>query len=242
MGPNTTGLGQVFQYYLKTPNAQRSLMDLRSLQDWSVRLLLRTAPGVDDVLSFGGDERQYQVQVDPARLVKYGLTFADVVPKIAAGNRAVGGQFLVRNREEYLIRGSGWAQSVEDLQRIVLKEEKGTPVYLRDVAQVVQGPAIRRGAVTRNGEEVVTGIALMRSGENTKQVIENVKGGLAVAQKALPPGVTLEAFYDQTGLVEKAVGTAERALLEGGVLVTVVLFLFLGEVRSALVVVSAVPL
>jgi cobalt-zinc-cadmium resistance protein CzcA len=177
-------------------------MDLRSLQDWSVRLLLRTAPGVDDVLSFGGDERQYQIQIDPARLVKYGLTFADVVPKVAAGNRAVGGQFLVRNREAYLIRGSGWAQSVEDIQRIVLNEEKGTPAYLRDVAHIVQGPALRRGAVTRNGEEVVTGIALMRSGENTKQVIENVKSRVAVAQKALPRG----------------------------------------EVRSALVVVSAVPL
>jgi hypothetical protein len=242
MGPNTTGLGQVFQYYLKAQDRQLSLMDLRALQDWSVRLLLRTAPGVDDVLSFGGDERQYQVLIEPARLVKYGLSLSDVLPRVAAGNKAVGGQFLVRNREEYLVRGSGWAQSVDDLQRIVLKEEKGTPVLLRDVAQVVQGPAPRRGAVTRNGEEVVTGIALKRGGENTKQVIENVKAKLAVAQKALPKGVTLEPAYDQTELVQKAVGTAERALLEGGVLVVIVLFLFLGEVRSALVVVSAVPL
>ena len=242
MGPNTTGLGQVFQYYVKSQDPSLSLMDQRALQDWSVRLLLRTAPGVDDLLSFGGDERQYQVLINPARLVKYGLTLADVLPRITAGNRSVGGQFLVRNREEYLIRGSGWAQSVEDLQRIVLKEDKGTPVFLRDVAQVIQGPALRRGAVTRNGQEVVTGIALMRSGENTKQVIENVKTRLQVAQKAVPAGVKLEPFYDQTELVDKAVGTAERALLEGGVLVIVVLFLFLGEVRSALVVVSAVPL
>lgn len=242
MGPNTTGLGQVFQYYLKTQDKQISLMDLRALQDWTVRLLLRTAPGVDDLLSFGGDERQYQVQIDPARLVKYGLTLTEVLPRIAAGNKAVGGQFLVRNREEYLVRGSGWAQSVEDLQRVVLKEEKGTPVLLRDVAQVVQGPAIRRGAVTRNGEEVVTGTALKRSGENTQHVIESVKTKLAVAQKALPKGVTIEPLYDQTELVEKAVATSRRALLEGGVLVIVVLFLFLGEVRSALVVVSAVPL
>jgi cobalt-zinc-cadmium resistance protein CzcA len=242
MGPNTTGLGMVFQYYLKAQDRQLSLMDLRALQDWSVRLLLRTAPGVDDVLSFGGDERQYQVLIEPARLVKYGLSLSDVLPRVAAGNKAVGGQFLVRNHEEYLVRGSGWARSVDDLQRIVLKEERGTPVLLRDVAQVVQGPALRRGAVTRNGEEVVTGIALKRSGENTKQVIENVKAKLAVAQKALPKGVTLESFYDQTDLVQKAVGNAGRALLEGGVLVIVVLFIFLGEVRSALVVVSAVPL
>ncbi|MGH7348796.1 MAG: efflux RND transporter permease subunit, partial [Candidatus Rokuibacteriota bacterium] len=242
MGPNTTGLGQVFQYYLKSEDRRLSVMDLRSLQDWSVRLLLRTASGVDDVLSFGGDERQYQVLINPARLVKYGLTLAEVLPRISAGNRSVGGQFLVRNHEEYLIRGSGWAQSTDDLGTIVLKEEKGTPVYLRDVAQVVQGPALRRGAVTRNGEEVVTGIALMRSGENTKQVIENVKARLQVAQKALPRGLTLEPFYDQTELVDRAVGTAERALLEGAVLVIIVLFLFLGELRSALVVVSAVPL
>ena len=242
MGPNTTGLGQVFQYYFKAQDRQISLMDLRALQDWTVRLLLRTAPGVDDVLSFGGDERQYQVQIDPARLVKYGLTLSEVLPRIAAGNKAVGGQFLVRNHEEYLIRGSGWAHSVEDLQRVVLKEEHGTPVLLRDVARVVQGPALRRGAVTRNGQEVVTGTALKRSGANTRQAIENAKAKLAVAQKALPSGVTLEPLYDQTELVDKAVGTAERALLEGGVLVVVVLFLFLGEVRSALVVVSAVPL
>jgi cobalt-zinc-cadmium resistance protein CzcA len=141
MGPNTTGLGQVFQYYLKAQDRQVSSMDLRALQDWSVRLLLRTAHGVDDVLSFGGDERQYQVQIDPGRLVKYGLTFADVLPKIAAGNRAVGGQFLVRNREEYLIRGSGWARSVQDLQRIVLKEEKGTPVSWSRVRQVITQPS-----------------------------------------------------------------------------------------------------
>ncbi len=242
MGPNTTGLGMVFQYYLKAQDQRLSSMDLRALQDWTVRLLLRTAPGVDDVLSFGGDERQFQVIVDPAQLVKYGLTFSDVLPRVAAGNKAVGGQFLVRNREEYLIRGSGWAQSVEDLQRVVLREEKGTPLLLRDVAQVVQGPALRRGAVTRNGEEVVTGIVLKRSGENTKQVIENAKAKMAVAQKALPKGVTIEPYYDQTELVQKAVGNAERALLEGGVLVVVVLFLFLGEIRSALVVVSAVPL
>ncbi len=242
MGPNTTGLGMVFQYYLKAQDQRLSSMDLRALQDWTVRLLLRTAPGVDDVLSFGGDERQFQVLVDPAQLVKYGLTFSDVLPRVAAGNKAVGGQFLVRNREEYLIRGSGWAQSVEDLQRVVLREEKGTPLLLRDVAQVVQGPALRRGAVTRNGEEVVTGIVLKRSGENTKQVIENAKVKMAVAQKALPKGVTIEPYYDQTELVQKAVGNAERALLEGGVLVVVVLFLFLGEIRSALVVVSAVPL
>lgn len=242
MGPNTTGLGQVFQYYLKTEDRRFSLMDLRALQDWTVRLLLRTASGVDDVLSFGGHERQYQILLKPAQLINYGLTLSDVIDRVAANNKSVGGQFIVRGQEEYLVRGLGWAQGVEDLKQIVVKEERGTPVYLKDVAEVVEGPAVRRGAVTRNGDEVVTGIVLKRTGENTKRVIDEVKGKLSTVQNALPQGVTIEPFYDQTELVDKAVGTARRALLEGAILVTLVLFLFLGEFRSALVVVLAVPL
>ena len=242
MGPNTTGLGEIFQYYLKTEDQQLSQMELRSLQDWSVRLLLRTAPWVDDVLSFGGEERQYQILVRPEKLVKYGLTLSEVLARVAAGNRSVGGQFLVRNQEEYLVRGRGWANSVEDLKRITLKAEKGTPIYLRDVADVKQGPAPRRGAVTRNGEEVVAGIVLKRTGENTRQVISSIKNRVGVVQKALPPGVKVSSFYDQTDLVAKAVGTVGWALLEGGALVILIVFLFLGEVRTALVVVSSVPL
>lgn len=242
MGPNTTGLGQVFQYSLKAEDRRLSLMDLRAVQDWTIRLLLRTVPGVDDVLSFGGHERQYQILIKPAQLIKYGLTLSDVIERVAANNRSVGGQFIVRGQEEYLVRGLGWAQGVEDLRQIIVKEERGTPVYLKDVAEVIEGPAVRRGAVTRNGQEVVTGIVLKRTGENTKQVIDQVKGKLPIIQKALPKGVTIEPFYDQTELVEKAVETAKRALLEGAILVTIVLFLFLGELRSALVVVLAVPL
>ncbi len=242
MGPNTTGLGEIFQYYLKAQNQKLSLMDLRTLQDWTVRLLLRTAPGVDDVVSFGGHELQYQVIVKPEKLVKYGLSLSDVLTRVAAGNRSVGGQFLVRNQEEYLIRGRGWAQTSEDLQQIVLKAEKGTPIYLSDVAEVAQGPALRRGATTLNGDEVVTGIVLKRSGENTRQVIDNVKSRARVAQQALPAGVKLEPFYDQTELVDKAVKTAVWALLEGGLLVILVLFFFLGEIRAAFVVISSLPL
>ncbi|HWT82920.1 MAG TPA: efflux RND transporter permease subunit, partial [Candidatus Methylomirabilis sp.] len=242
MGPNTTGLGEVFQYYLKSQDRQLSTMDLRSIQDWSIRLLMRTAPGVDDVLSYGGEERQFQILVKPDRLVKYGLALSEVITQVAGSNRSVGGQFLVRNQEEYLVRGRGWAQSVEDLKRTVLKAEKGTPVYLRDVAEVVEGPAPRRGAVTRNGEEVVTGLVLKRTGENTREVIGNIKSRGGVVRQALPAGVQVEPFYDQTELVEKAVSTVGLALLEGGMLVMLVVFLFLGEVRSAIVVVSAVPL
>ena len=242
MGPNTTGLGEIFQYYLKAEDRQLSNMDLRLLQDWSVRLLLRTAPGVDDVLSFGGEERQYQILVKPEKLVKYGLTLSEVLTRVAAGNRSVGGQFLVQNEEEYLVGGRGWAQSVEDLKRIAIKAEKGIPVYLRDVAEVIQGPAPRRGVVTRNGEEIVAGIVLKRTGENTRKVIHNIKNRAAVVRKALPAGVKVEPFYDQTDLVKKAVGTMGEALIEGGALVILLVFLFLGEVRTAVVVVSAVPL
>ncbi len=242
MGPNTTGLGEIFQYYLKSQERRLSAMDLRSLQDWSVRMLLRTAPGVDDVLSFGGEERQFQIQVKPEKLIKYGLPLSEVLTKVVEGNRSVGGQFVVREREEYLVRGRGWAQSLEDLKRVVLKAEKGTPIYLRDVAEITEGPAPRRGAVTLNGEEIVTGIALKRTGENTRQVIDNIKARSEIVRQALPPGVQIEPFYDQTELVEKAVNTVAWALLEGGVLVSLVLFLFLGEVRTAVVVVSSIPL
>ncbi len=242
MGPNTTGLGQIFQYYLRSKNQKNAPMDERTLQDWTVRLLLRTTPGVDDVVSWGGHEKQFQVVFKPERLIKYGLTLPEVTERIAKNNQVVGGQFIVRNREEYLVRGLGLAQGVEDLKRIILKEEGGTPIYLKDLADVIEGPAVRRGAVTLNGEETVIGIALKRTGENTKKVIDAIKEKWATVKQALPRGVEIIPFYDQTELVEKAVGTAERALIEGAILVTVVLFFFLGEVRSALVVVTAVPI
>lgn len=242
MGPNTTGLGQIFQYYLRSKNQKHSLMEERTLQDWTVKLLVRTTPGVDDVVSWGGDEKQFQVLFKPQSLIKYGLTLPDVTERIAKNNQVVGGQFIVRNREEYLVRGLGLAHGVEDLKKIILKEENGTPVYLKDLADVVEGPAVRRGAITRNGEETVIGIALKRTGENTKKVIDAIKEKWSTVKRALPNGSEIIPFYDQSELVEKAVDTAKRALIEGAILITVVLFLFLGEVRSALVVVTAIPI
>lgn len=242
MGPNTTGLGQIFQYSVKSNAQKNALMETRTLQDWTLRMHLRTVPGVDDVLSMGGYEKQFQVLFKPERLVKYGLTLSELIDRIAKNNRAVGGQFIVRNREEYLVRGLGWAQGVEDLRKIIVKEDGGTPLYLGDLAEVVEGPAVRRGAVTINGEEATIGIALKRTGENTKKVIDAIKEKWQTVKQALPRGTEIVPFYDQTELVDKAVNTAERALLEGGILIAVVLFFFLGEVRSALVVVSAVPI
>ncbi|GIX17740.1 MAG: cytochrome-c peroxidase [Rhodothalassiaceae bacterium] len=246
MGPNTSGLGQVFWYTLEQADdpAGRTIddMDLRTLQDWSVRLILRTAPGVDDVLSWGGQERQFQVQVSPLQLVKYGLTYGDVISAIMDNNRQVGGQYIEQGAEQYLVRGLGLVRDERDIENIVLKVVDGTPVYVRDVAVVTQAPALRFGAVTRDGKEVVLGMALARIGANAKNVVDAVKERLDVVRKALPEGVVIKPIYDRTDLVKKAVATAERALVEGAVLVAIILFLFLGELRSAAVVIAALPL
>lgn len=246
MGPNSSGLGQVFWYTVQQSDeklaGELSLMDLRTIQDWTVRPILRTAPGVDDVLSWGGQERQYQVVIDPLRLIKYELSYSEVIEAIDANNRQVGGQYVNLGPEQYLVRGLGLVDGEKDIGRIVLKVEDGTPVYLRDVARIEQAPGLRFGAVTRDGEEVVLGMALSRIGTNAADVVEAVKEKVATVQSALPEGVELEPVYERTELVEEAVGTAERALIEGSILVAIVLFLFLGELRAALVVISALPL
>jgi len=234
MGPNTSGLGQVFWYTVERAdeklNADISDMDLRTVQDWSVRLMLRTAPGVDDVMSWGGQERQFQVVIDPLKLIEYALSFRDVIELLESNNSQVGGQYINQGAEQYLVRGLGLVKDETDIGNIVVKVEDGTPVYLRQVATISQQPALRSGAVTRDGKEVVLGMALARIGENAKNVVDNVKEKMAVVESTLPD------------LVEKAVHTAVSALVEGSILVAIVLFLFLGELRSALVVIAALPL
>ena len=246
MGPNTSGLGQVFWYTVERADEKlrESItdMDLRTLQDWSVRLILRTAPGVDDVLSWGGQERQFQVVIDPLRLIEYGLTFHDVMQVLESNNRQVGGQYINLGPEQYLVRGLGLVRNEADIGNIVVKVRDGTPVYLRDVAAIHQAPALRFGAVTRDGKEVVLGMALSRIGENAKNVVDAVKEKMEIVKSALPEGVVVRPVYERTDLVEKAVSTATRALIEGSILVAIVLFLFLGEFRSAVVVIVALPL
>jgi len=242
LGPNSSGLGQVFWYTIEDADRKLSAMDLRTLHDWTVRLILRTAPGVDDVISWGGHEKEYQVQIDPRRLVKYGLSFKEVMERLTANNKQVGGQFLNIGVEQYLVRGLGLVSNTTDIGAIVVAERNGSPVYIRDVAEVKEAPAVRFGAVTRNGQETVLGIALARINENAASVVEGVKAKLKIAQAALPKGVELKTVYDRTELVEKALKTAESALLEGSILVAVILFLFLGELRSAIVVVVTLPL
>lgn len=246
MGPNTSGLGQVYWYTVERAKGvtkdQVSDMDLRTWQEWTVRLILRTAPGVDDVSSWGGGERQYQVQIDPQRLYARGLGFSDVINALPANNGQVGGNVMDVGREQFLVRGLGLLKSKEDIGAIVLKSEDGVPVFLRDVANVVEAPAPRFGAVTRDGQEVVMGQALARIGENAKDVVEAVKGKIDTARAALPKTMVLRPIYERTDLVNKAVETAVRALVEGSLLVAVILFLFLGEVRSAIVVIVTLPL
>ena len=246
MGPNSSGLGQVFWYTVERADEKLarglSEMDLRTIQDWSVRLILRTAPGVDDVLSWGGQERQYQAVIDPLKLVKYGISYREVMEAIEANNRQVGGQFINMGPEQYLVRGLGLVRDEHELGLIVVKVVDGTPVYLRDVAEIRQAPGLRFGAVTRDGREVVLGMALSRIGTNAADVVEAVKEKVKIAASALPDGVKIEPVYERTELVEKAVSTAERALIEGSILVAIILFLFLGELRSALVVIAALPM
>ncbi|MHB1247825.1 MAG: efflux RND transporter permease subunit [Polaromonas sp.] len=242
LGPNSSGLGQVFWYTVESADKKLTQMDLRTLQDWTIRLVLRTAPGLDDVTSWGGHEKQYQVLINPQKLIKYGLTFKAVMEALHLNNRQVGGQFVNLGQEQYLVRGLGLVANTQDIGSIVITEREGTPIYVRDVAEVKEAPALRTGAITKDGKEVVLGIALQRIGENAKNVVDAVKAKLKTVQQALPTGVTINPVYDRTELVEKAVKTAENALVEGSVLVAIILFLFLGEIRSAVVVILALPL
>jgi cobalt-zinc-cadmium resistance protein CzcA len=242
LGPNSSGLGQVFWYTIESADKKLSAMDLRTLHDWTVRLILRTAPGVDDVTTWGGHEKQFQVQIDPRRLVKYGLSFKDVMERLAANNKQVGGQYLNIGVEQYLVRGLGLVTSTADIGAIVVAERNGAPIYVRDVADVKEAPAVRFGAVTRDGKEAVLGIALARINENAANVVAAVKTKLAIAQAALPKGVELKPVYDRTEIVDKALSTAQAALIEGSILVAVILFLFLGELRSAIVVIVTLPM
>ncbi|MCC6592056.1 MAG: efflux RND transporter permease subunit, partial [Xanthomonadales bacterium] len=246
MGPNTASLGQVLWYTVErkpgVSEEQVSDMDLRTLQDWIVRLVLRTAPGVDDVMSWGGGEREFQVLIDPQRLYARGLGFGDVLDALPINNGQVGGNVMDVGAEQYLVRGLGLVKSAEDIGAIVLKAEDGVPVYVRDVARVVEAPAPRFGAVTRDGEEVVLGMALARLGENAKAVVEAVEGKLGIVRDAMPEGVDIKPIYARTELVNKAVSTAVWALIEGSILVAIILFLFLGEFRSAVVVIVALPM
>ncbi|NOZ62549.1 MAG: efflux RND transporter permease subunit [Calditrichaeota bacterium] len=241
LGPITSGLGQVYQYYLQGEGY--SLMELREFQDWIVKFQLRTVPGVTEILSFGGEEKQYQIQLDPVLMQKYNITLDEVLNVVKANNRNVGGNFIVRHSEEYLIRGLGWVSTLKDIENIKVVRRNEIPVYIRDIAKVTFGPEIRRGLVSMNNKgEVVSGIVLKLLGENTSEVIDNVKKKVEQINASLPEGVKVVPYYDQADLVKKATDTVKDALLEGGILVVIVLLLFLGNIRSAFIVTLTLPL
>lgn len=240
LGPVTTGLGQVFQYLVKGDGI--SIDSLRTLQDWLIKPQLRAVPGVTEVLSFGGNVKQFQVQLDPNRLVQYRVTVDEVIGALERNNANAGGGYIVQTPEEYLVRGLGFVHTLEDVGNVVVAERESAPVYVRNLGQVAFGSEVRRGAVTVNGKgEYVAGIVLKRIYENTSAVIDGVRQKVADINRALPSGVRIVPFYDQADLVERAVATVRDALLEGGVLIFVVLLLFLGNMRSALIVGTMLP-
>ncbi|GAV20656.1 cobalt-zinc-cadmium resistance protein CzcA [Mariprofundus micogutta] len=257
IGPNSSGLGEVFQYIIKSdPAVGFNAMTLRALNDWVVKLMLMPVEGVTDILSYGGEVRQYQVELNPQQLLSYNLHVDDVVNAIEANNRNAGGWYLPQGDEQLVIRGVGWvpggAEGLKAIAAIPVKTVNGTSIRVRDVATVVFGGEIRQGLVTmteraENGDikklgEVVVGIALKRFGANTKNTIDDIKDRLEIVQKALPEGVSIQPFYDQSDLINKAVWTVEKALLEAFVLIIIILFLFLMNIRAATLVLLSVPL
>lgn len=241
MGPISTGLGQIYEFVVE--GGDYSARDLRAELQWNIKPQLLTVPGVIEVNSFGGFEKQYQVLVDPDRLQAYGITLGQVFDAVAANNANAGGAYIEHGSEQYLIRGVGLAQSIDDLRSIYLNAEDGTPVQLHEVARVVVGDALRQGAVTMNGEgEVVAGMVMMLIGANSRTVVKAVKEKLAEIEPTLPGGMHIRPYYDRTELVDATLETVRRNLLEGGLLVIAVLFLLLGNFRSALIVALAIPL
>jgi cobalt-zinc-cadmium resistance protein CzcA len=248
MGPIATGLGEIFMYTLEArPGARKpdgtayGAEDLRTLQDWVIRPQLRNTPGVTEVNSIGGFERQYHVTPLPDRLSAYGLTLNDVVDALDRNNANVGAGYVERFGEQYLVRVPGQAAGIDDLKSIIVTNRGGVPIRIADVADVGMGEELRTGAATENGQEVVLGTVFMLAGENSRVVARAAAERLEVAARALPSGVRAVAVYDRTELVERAIWTVEKNLLEGALLVIVVLFLLLGNVRAALITAAVIP-
>jgi Cu(I)/Ag(I) efflux system membrane protein CusA/SilA len=243
LGPDANGLGWVFQYALLDKSGRHSLAELRSFQDWYMRYYLKAVPGVAEVAPLGGFGQQYQVNVDPGRLQAYGIPISRVVEAVRGGNSEVGGRLLEFGGTEYMVRGRGYAKSVRDFENIVLTgSESGTPVRVKDVGQVVLGPELRRGASDLDGNgEAVSGIVIMRQGENALQVIDRVKAKLHEIEPGLPPGVELVPIYDRSDLIRRSISNLEITLIEVLCIVALVVLLFLWHVPSALIPLIIIP-
>ncbi|HEX9849148.1 CusA/CzcA family heavy metal efflux RND transporter [Candidatus Deferrimicrobium sp.] len=242
MGPVSTGLGQILFYFVEDETGKRTPQQIREIQDWLIKFNLQTVKGVTEVLSIGGDVKQYQIRVRPIDLLRYDLSLSNVVEAVKANNSNVGAQFIVKNAEEYVVRSVGLAEKIPDLENIVLKSKSGTPVFLRQVADVATGGEVRRGLVTMNGKgEAVVGMVLKLIGTNTSTVIKDVKDRMEKINKVLPPGIKVVTYYDQATLVAKCVRTVTNALIEAGVLIVLIQLLMLGGIRPSIVVLAAIP-
>ncbi len=242
LGPIATGMGLVLFYYLDDTTGQYSAEELRTLQDWVVKLYLQRVPGVTEVLGIGGFEKQFHVNIHPEALLRFDLTLGEVVNSIKANNLNVGAQFIEKNAEELVVRSVGLISSIDDLKAIVVKTEGGSPVYLSDIAEVKVGGAIRRGVQTHNGvEEVVAGMVIKLFGTNSSTVIAAVEQQLTQINSALPEGVRVVPYYEQKSLVKTCVATVTNALIQGVVLVTLVLLIFMGGFRPSVVVALSIP-
>jgi cobalt-zinc-cadmium resistance protein CzcA len=242
MGPLTTGLGEVYHFTVK--GAGYSPMELRTILEWDIAMRLRAVPGVVEANIWGGEAKQYQVVVDPAKLLSFKLSLRQVFEALERNNAIAGGGYIERQREQLLIRGEALATNVSDLARIVIDHGPGgVPIFVRDVAEVREAPALRIGAATAMGEgETIIGMVQMLAGENAQRVVERVKARIKEIQAMLPHGVTIEPFYDRSLFVSKVIWTVRNNLVEGALLVIAVLFLFLGDLRASVIIASAIPL
>jgi len=249
LGPIATGLGEIFSYTVDAaPDARKpdgtryTATDLRTLQDWVIRPQLRTVPGVTEVNTVGGYARQIHITPDPARLRALGLTLDDVVQAVRINNQNVGAGYIERNGQQFLVRIPGQVDGLRQLGDIVLARRQGVPIQIHDVAEVAEGPELRSGAATQDGHEVVLGTVMMLVGANSRAVAQAAADKLQVAQRSLPPGVSATPTYDRTALVDRTIATVARNLVEGALLVIVVLFVLLGNLRAALITAAVIPL
>jgi Cu(I)/Ag(I) efflux system membrane protein CusA/SilA len=244
MGPDATGVGWIFEYALVDRSGKHDLAELRSLQDWFLKYELKTLPDVAEVASVGGVVKAYQIVVDPQKLTQFGISLAEVKAAVNASNQEAGGASVELSEAEYMIRASGYLQTLDDFNAIVLKAGvNGVPIYLRDVARVQTGPEMRRGIAELNGEgEVAGGVVILRSGKNAREVISAVKNKLETLKQSLPEGVEIVTTYDRSQLIDRAVGNLSHKLLEEFIVVALVCALFLWHLRSALVAIISLPL
>jgi len=244
LGPDATGLGWVFQYALVDQSGKHSLAELRSFQDWYLRYYLKAVPGVAEVAPVGGFGKQYQVNVDPNRLQAYGISINRVVEAVRSGNKEAGGRLIEFGGTEYMIRGRGYARSIQDFENIVLvASESGTPIRIRDIGQVVQGPDIRRGIADLDGAgEVVSGIVVMRHGQNALDVINRVKAKIKEIEPGLPPGVRIVPVYDRSDLILRSINNLKSTLIEIVITVAAIVLLFLWHIPSAIIPIITIPI